>query len=81
VDIEGNHVSVGEGEQPRGVFLIACCGSLNVQTESGQRLLAGWWNPDPDPEEEAYKASIEVLWVKIPVRSIEVDEELWLRDE
>ncbi|CAE7154027.1 unnamed protein product [Rhizoctonia solani] len=47
------------------LYLLGVCGALNVETESGQRLALGWWLPDPDPEKRKWKASVEILWLRI----------------
>ncbi|KAG8691810.1 hypothetical protein FRC11_009008 [Ceratobasidium sp. 423] len=55
-----------------GLFLIAACGALDGYSESSQRLAAGWWMPDPNPEERKWKAAVEIIWVRIPLVVIKV---------
>ncbi|KAF8594361.1 hypothetical protein BDV93DRAFT_515845 [Ceratobasidium sp. AG-I] len=83
VDEVGCDVSVGPGpvNHDNPIYLVAACGSLNLSLESGQRLTAGWWNSDPDPELAAWKAPAEIIWLKISVQAVYVDSELNLRNE
>lgn len=74
-------MGAGPAPSPASIFLVAACGSLNPETEGGQRLAVGWWNSDPDESRMKEKAPAEIIWMRVPVQWVEVDTEVWLRDE